>query len=189
MIQKNENGKAKAFCLPFKRAYSDASELGDSLAVLENFFTRLVSFLSSFFPPKIQEVSSCKTWNNVWDMSSILLKLEFLLVQNLCSLNRHKLLLNYLCCFFILDVPSSFMCFSACHISEWAYRMELCCMKALKKGPLFSYQWAFLCMELVQRGFLVTLTNRKLNKSLNLVKIVTNLGFVWLMLEMKNFGD
>ena len=42
-------------------------------------------------------------------------------------------------------------------------------------------------MALVQRGFLVTLTSGKLNKKL--LKIVTNLGFVWLMLEIKGFGD
>jgi len=70
--------------------------------------------------------------------------------------------------------------------------MELSCVKALKKGLWFSRQaskekQAFLCMALVQRGFLVTLTSGKLNKKL--LKIVTNLGFVWLMLEIKGFGD
>lgn len=44
-------------------------------------------------------------------------------------------------------------------------------------------------MELVQRGFLVTFTKRKLVGILKLSKVVTNLVFVWLMLEMQNFRD
>lgn len=112
----------------------------------------LLSVWFFFFPPKIQEVSSCKTWNSVQDTSSILFKLQFLLVQTLCSLNRHTLFLNdllllvktcplvcVLCGFVILDILSSFICFSDCHISRWVYRMELCCIKACKKG-LLSYQ-------------------------------------------------
>lgn len=82
-----------------------------------------------------------------------MLELEFLLFQTMCSLNRQKLPSNdqlllfetssldcILSWFAFLDAPFSFMWIGECHIIKWVSRKELDCMKARKKGLLWSYQ-------------------------------------------------